>query len=367
MKPLIVRVPFAKKAAHSCDIRIGSGATQLLGQWLSQCRSKRAFIISDARLTNARSKVRKALASAGWETHEIPVTAGEAFKDIEAIYPLYGKLLNAKADRNATLFAVGGGSVGDAAGFVASTYLRGIDWVGIPTTLLAQVDSAVGGKTGINHRTGKNLIGTFHQPKLVICDTDFLSTLSTREIVSGLGEIIKYGITFDPKFFAFLERNNEELLARDSRFLTKSIRTSLIWKAKKVAFDEFDRKGVREALNFGHTFGHALESFTKYETFQHGEAVIWGMRFALALSVVRGKLDAKTCDKIDSFLATFAVPPLPAKLGAKELSALMAIDKKVRDGKIHFVLLKALGRTESDNGVTNQDITKALSLLRASS
>ncbi len=364
-----IKLSFNSGKAHpgqTCDIQIGSGITKHLGKWVANSPSKRAFIIADAKLKSARTKVRSALLSAGWEVHEIPVKAGENLKDIESVYPLYGDLLKAKADRNSVLFALGGGSVGDAAGFVASTYLRGIDWVGIPTTLLAQVDSSVGGKTAINHSTGKNLIGTFHQPKLVICDTDFLSTLSAREVVSGLGETVKYGITFDPKFFTYLVKHHAQFLALDPKVLTQAIHKSLSWKARKVAHDEFDRKGVREVLNFGHTFGHALESFTKYENFQHGEALIWGMRFALALSVVRGKLKAQECAHIELFLRSLKTPPLPKALNAEKLTRLMSKDKKSRSGKIHFVLLEKLGKTTSDGDVSPKDIKQALSMLRNS-
>ena len=355
-----VRMPMGER---SYDIHVGAGAIRELPHWLGHRSSKRAFILSDRRLKAARAALLKSLSQSGWETHEIAVEAGESFKDIQSIYPVYGKLLDAKANRDSVLFALGGGSVGDAAGFVAATYLRGIAWVGVPTTLLAQVDSSIGGKTGINHSSGKNLIGSFHQPELVVCDTDFLKTLGPRELVSGLGEIIKYGLVYDPYFFSYLEKNARDFLRRDPAVLTRAIEKSVSWKCKAVARDELDRKGVREVLNFGHTFGHALESITRYGTYQHGEAVIWGMRFALALSQVRGRLKASVRARADGFLATLNIPPLPRGYGPAQFSAHMSRDKKVRDGRIHFVLVDRIGHAVSDSQVQKEDLFEAYRLL----
>jgi 3-dehydroquinate synthase len=358
---LSVQVRLGKR---SYPIVIGSGVVQKIGKLFSNAPSKRAFIIADERLQEARDSLLAGLSSAGWETHEIPVQAGETLKDFTQLYPLYGELLNRKANRDSVLFALGGGSVGDAAGFLASTYLRGIAWVGVPTTLLAQVDSAIGGKTAVNHAAGKNLIGTFHQPSLVVCDTDFLKTLSARELVSGLGEIVKYALTYDPKFLARLEKELPLLLNQDPAALSRAIQTSVQWKAKAVSKDEFDQKGIREVLNFGHTFGHALESLTRYEKYQHGEAVIWGMRFALALSQVRNKLAPAKRVRLDAILSKLDVPSLPDSFGPDRFLEVMTKDKKVRSGKIHFVLLKDVGKTLSDNQVTSEDIARAFTLLK---
>lgn len=349
------------------EIQIGAGIVSKLEQFLKKhpdrFASRRAFVISDVSLTQARSALQNALTRAGWEFHEFPVQAGEGLKELSSVIPLYGELMKARAGRDSVIFALGGGSVGDAVGFVAATYLRGVAWVGVPTTLLAQVDSSVGGKTGVNHPQGKNLIGSFHQPGLVICDTDFLKTLNTREMISGFGEILKYGIAFDPQFYRFLEENQEAILNRDPDVLQKCIRVSLQWKAKMVVQDEWDRKGIREVLNLGHTFGHALEGITRYETYQHGEAVIWGLRFMLALSQVRRKLSASVSMKIDVLLARFPVPSLPADLSSDRLLEFMNQDKKVRQGRIHFVLLSRLGKTVSDSHVTEQDIRDAHEIL----
>jgi 3-dehydroquinate synthase len=347
--------------ARAYDVRVGAGALAGLPAWL-RGGSRRAFVVSDEALVAARGKVRRALTQAGWRVDELPVCAGERLKDMGSVYPLYGRLLELGADRHSVLFALGGGTVGDAAGFVASTYMRGIRWVSLPTTLLAQLDSGVGGKTGINHEVGKNLIGSFHQPSLVVCDTDLLATLDDRDVVSGLGEAIKIGLVYDPRFCAYLVRHLAGFLARDARVLNRAIVASVAWKARAVARDEHDRSGEREALNFGHTFGHALEAETRYRGHRHGEAVIWGMRFALALSQVRGVLASREGARLDELLASLPVPPLP-RSGSKLLSHVKR-DKKARDGRVRFVLLKRPGRVLLDDGVTAGDLEAAWTLLQ---
>ncbi len=344
-------------------IYVGYEILKNLGQWLSQFPSQRAFIVADEKLIDVRTRLITSLKEAGWETHEILVRAGEGLKDFHTFYPLYGELLKRKANRDSVIFAVGGGSVGDAVGFLAATYLRGVAWVGIPTTLLAQVDSSVGGKTGINHAAGKNLIGCFYQPSLVVCDLQSLATLSRRELISGLGEVIKYGLTFDPKFFQYLQKNIQQLLKMKPQCLLQAIYKSLQWKVKAVSKDELDQKGTREVLNFGHTFAHALESVTQYQAFQHGEAVIWGMRFALALSEVRKCLSQETRQPLDAFLATLDVKPLPKEVNFQDYIQIMQQDKKIKDGKIRFVLLKDLGQTVSDPNVTEENLHRAFQLL----
>lgn len=349
--------------ARSYDVHIGAGLATRLAALYRGADSKRAVLISDERLTEHRESVKAALARDGWNVSEIAVEAGESLKELSQLYPVYGKMLKAGIDRSSTLFALGGGTIGDAAGFVASTYLRGIPWVGLPTTLLSQVDSAIGGKTAVNHPEGKNLIGTFHQPSLVVCDTDFLKTLSRREIVSGLGEAVKYGLTLDPKLLDFLRENWEAAVSCKSDVMTHVVQKSAAIKAKIVAKDEFDRSGVREVLNFGHTFGHALEKVTSYRDFQHGEAVIWGMRFALALSHVKRRLPQKVWTEADGFLATIDVPALP-KVAAADFFAPMIHDKKAKDGKVRFVLLKKLGETVLDRKIESDDLHKAFELLK---
>jgi 3-dehydroquinate synthase len=333
-------------------------------KFVKKKKYSKVYLLSDENLKEARKKIARLFEKSKIEFFEIPVRAGESLKDIESVYPIYGELLKNKADRDSVILALGGGSIGDTAGFIASTYLRGIEWIGIPTTLLAQVDSSVGGKTGVNHSAGKNLIGTFHQPSLVICDTQFLATLGPREIASGIGEISKYGITYDPKFFQFLDENLNALLKINSKVTSNAIERSLKFKIKAVESDEYDRKGVREVLNFGHTFGHALETITHYETYQHGEAVIWGMRFATELSVVRGHLPEKAAKKIREFLARIPTPPLPADLSSALVFQTMKKDKKASQNKVRFVLLKNIGKTVSDREVTETDLENAFQRMK---
>lgn len=344
-----------KLGKRSYKVMVGSGLVDRLGK-LYKGDSKRAVLISDKALTEHRIRVIKALQKGGWNVTEIPVEAGEGLKDFERIYPIYGEMLKAGIDRSSTLFALGGGSVGDAAGFIASTYLRGISWVGLPTTLLGQVDSSIGGKTAVNHKQGKNLVGTFFQPALVVCEIDFLKTLSKREVISGLGETVKYGLTYDKKFFDYVKANWARAVALDLKVLKKIIAESAAFKAKAVSRDEFDKKGTREVLNFGHTFGHALEKVTEYHKFQHGEAVIWGMRFALALS--KPKLKEKSYEAASDFLKSIEVPALP-QAKPEDYFAPMKKDKKAKDGRVRFVLLKDIGRTFLDRNISEADLQAA--------
>jgi 3-dehydroquinate synthase len=348
---------------HSSSIFIGKNSVDVLSDLAGHTK---IFIISDERLTSARKVLIRKLNRTKIPVFEIPVRAGEELKSIKSIYPLYGELLKLKADRKSLIVALGGGSVGDAVGFVASTYMRGISWIGVPTTLLAQVDSSVGGKTGINHEVGKNLIGSFYQPSRVICDTNFLKTLSEREIISGLGEIVKYSLTFDKKFFKYLEKNLSSLLKLKPDATLHAIKTSLVWKCKAVEKDERDLCGVREVLNFGHTFGHALESITGYKKYQHGEAVIWGMRFALCLSEVRGHLSQGHRERALGLVNLMHVPALPKNLDFERVCELMKKDKKAEGDKIRFVLLNQIGKSLSDHSVTKNDLTKAYKLMKES-
>lgn len=355
-----------KLRARSYSVFVGPGVTNQLGQILGRLQSpngsiqsKRGLLLADERLMNSAKKVLAVLRKSGWKMDVIKLVAGENLKDFQSILPIYGNFLRFGIDRSSTIFVLGGGTLGDAGGFLASTYLRGLSWVGIPTTLLAQVDSSIGGKTAVNHSQGKNLIGTFHQPALVICDTNFLKTLSRREIISGLGEVIKYALIYDKELFVYLYKHWRAALNLDSKVISKLVHESLFWKAKVVAVDEWDRKGRREVLNFGHTFGHALEAVTKYEIFQHGEAVIWGMRFAIFLSEIRGHLLLNQAKTIIAFLKMVEVPDLPKSIGFDQLTQAMAKDKKKHKGRIRFVLLKGVGRPILDVTVTRDDLEKA--------
>ncbi|MGO9037517.1 MAG: 3-dehydroquinate synthase [Steroidobacteraceae bacterium] len=268
---------------------------------------------------------------------------GEQHKTLETASRVFDALVENKLNRDATVLALGGGVVGDIAGFCAACYQRGIGYVQIPTTLLAQVDSSVGGKTGVNHSGGKNLIGAFHQPLAVITDTDTLQTLPDRELSAGAAEVIKYGCVWDPLLFAWLELNIGKLLARDTAALTHAIAHSCQIKAAVVAQDEREQ-GLRAILNFGHTFGHAIEAATAYETYLHGEAVALGMLVAVDLSCRLGMTDAAIKARVRDLVARAGLPTDVPKIGAARALELMQMDKKVLSGRVRLVLLEKLGR-----------------------
>jgi 3-dehydroquinate synthase len=269
---------------------------------------------------------------------------GEQHKTLQTAGRVFDALVSKKMNRDATVLALGGGVVGDIAGFAAACYQRGIGYVQVPTTLLAQVDSSVGGKTGVNHSGGKNLIGAFYQPLSVIADTDTLATLPDRELRAGLAEVIKYGCVWDPLLFDWLDNNMAELLARDVDALTYAIGRSCEIKATVVARDEREQN-LRAILNFGHTFGHAIEAATAYETYLHGEAVGLGMLIATDLSRRLGFIDQAIQDRLRDILGRAGLPTEAPRVGAAKALELMQMDKKVLAGTVRLVLLEKLGRT----------------------
>lgn len=268
---------------------------------------------------------------------------GEEFKTLETTQRIFDALLAQRHNRTTTLVALGGGVVGDICGFAAACYQRGVAFIQVPTTLLAQVDSSVGGKTGVNHPLGKNMIGAFHQPRCVIIDTRTLDTLDDRQLSAGLAEVIKYGLIRDAGFFAWLEENLERLRARDQSALAEAIERSCRNKAEVVAADEYEA-GSRALLNLGHTFGHAIEAGMGYGTWLHGEAVAAGMLLAADLSVRQGLLDPDAVARIRSLLERAGLPVrVPALMTVDRFLELMAVDKKVLDGRLRLVLLRAIG------------------------
>ena len=267
---------------------------------------------------------------------------GEEHKDWSTLNRVFDALLMHHAERKTTLIALGGGVIGDLAGFAAAIFQRGAPFIQVPTTLLAQVDSSVGGKTAINHPLGKNMIGAFYQPRAVIADTDTLKTLPDRELSAGIAEIIKYGLIGDPAFFNWLEANMDGLIARDADALTYAIEVSCRNKAAVVARDERE-EGVRALLNFGHTFGHAIESGLGYGKWLHGEAVATGMVMAACVSKRMGLIDATTVDRTVKLLHRAHLPVRGPRLGVERYLELMGHDKKVEAGKIRFVLLRGIG------------------------
>jgi 3-dehydroquinate synthase len=275
---------------------------------------------------------------AGRQVESISLPDGEAHKTLANAAAVIDRLVGMRASRDATVLALGGGVVGDVAGFAAACYMRGIDFVQVPTTLLAQVDSSVGGKTGVNHPEGKNLIGAFHQPKLVLIDTDTLESLPQRELRAGIAEIIKHGAIADADFFDWLEKNVSAIVAREPSALAFAIRRSCEIKAAVVAADERER-GARALLNFGHTFGHAIENALGYGEWLHGEAVAAGMVMAARLSGI----DADEVDRLRRLLAAAGLPVSPPDAGPDALRAAMELDKKASAGKLRFVLLRGIG------------------------
>lgn len=268
---------------------------------------------------------------------------GEEYKSLATLNSIFDCLLEKKHNRKTTLIALGGGVIGDMTGFAAACYQRGVKFIQIPTTLLAQVDSSVGGKTGVNHRLGKNMIGAFHQPSAVIIDVDTLATLPDRELSAGIAEVIKYGLIADPDFFDWLEKNMDGLLTRDPDLLVYAIERSCRNKARVVAQDEREQ-GLRAILNFGHTFGHAIETFQNYTGMHHGEAVGVGMHMATVMSGTLGWLKTDDVERTRELISRAKLPLYPPHgMSVDKFLELMAVDKKAVDGRIRLVLLKSVG------------------------
>jgi 3-dehydroquinate synthase len=283
----------------------------------------------------------------------------ESAKNLQSVELLTRKLVRAGADRGTVIVAVGGGVVGDVAGFVAASYLRGVALVQVPTTVVAQVDSAVGGKTGVNLPEGKNLVGAFYPPRLVLVDPEVLASLPEREFRGGLAEVIKYGVIADAKLFASLEKNFDAILRRDRDGLRHVIERSIHIKADVVGKDERE-SGLREILNFGHTFGHALESVTRYKRYQHGEAVAWGMMCAAMLGHEQGVTAPEDVARIVSLVRRMGTLPAWPSASAKELVKAMRSDKKTRGGKLRFVLAKRIGQAASRDDVPEKTVELVL-------
>jgi 3-dehydroquinate synthase len=281
----------------------------------------------------------------GFQVESVILPDGEIFKTLEVWQGIFDALLQQRFNRQCTLLALGGGVVGDMAGFAAACYQRGVSFLQLPTTLLAQVDSSVGGKTGVNHPLGKNMIGAFHQPRCVIADTETLNTLDQRQLAAGIGEVIKYGLIDDPEFFDWLEQNLDGLLKRDLAALGYAVERSCRDKARVVAADERE-SGRRALLNLGHTFGHAIETGMGYGEWLHGEAVATGICMAADLSRRLGWLSAGEQERVTALMRRVGLPVAPpAELGRERFLELMAVDKKVLEGKIRLVIPKGLGRS----------------------
>ncbi len=288
--------------------------------------------------------VQNSLKTSGVRYGTVILEDGEQHKTIDSVMMIIENLLEQRHDRGSTVIALGGGVVGDIAGFAASIYQRGVNFIQIPTTLLSQVDSSVGGKTGVNHPLGKNMIGAFYQPQCVIADTSTLGTLPPRELSAGLAEVIKYGLIFDASFFDWLEQNAATLITRNSEYLAQTILVSCRIKADIVAQDERET-GIRAILNLGHTFGHAIEASMGYGNWLHGEAVAAGMVMAIDLSLKQGWIEEQVKQRVIKLLEHCSLPvKSPHDMSIDDYMNAMAIDKKTIDGTIKFVLLEALGK-----------------------
>jgi 3-dehydroquinate synthase len=338
-------------------ITIASGLLEQLGATLDALAlPERRFVVSSPLVWRLHgSRVAKVLGS----TEPVLVPDGERYKQLSTVVRIYDALLRASADRASTLVAFGGGVIGDMAGFAAATYLRGVALVQAPTTLLAQVDASIGGKVGVNHAVGKNLIGAFYQPHAVIVDPTVLGTLPRREFRAGLYEVIKYGMTSSPPLFERIARDRKAIFAKDADALSAIIAESCRIKASVVSADEREA-GPRRILNFGHTAGHALEAVTRYRRFRHGEAVAYGMMVAAQLAAARGALAARDQEALLSVIASLGPLPPIADLSVTQVLEAMRHDKKVVAGRLHFVLPTAVGATAIVDDVTEKELAAAL-------
>jgi 3-dehydroquinate synthase len=347
---------------RSYDIAIGRGTLVAAGALVrDRLAGKHAVVIADSGVRQSHGEsVNKSLASAGIRSDVVEVPAGEASKSIAQAGRLWNELVALKADRKTIVVAVGGGVVGDLAGFVAATFARGLPFVQIPTTLLAQVDSSVGGKVGINLPAAKNIVGAFWQPAGVLIDLDTLATLPDREYRSGLAEVVKYGVILDADFFAWLEAHSGELIARDPAALEYVVARSCRLKADVVERDERELTGLRAVLNYGHTFCHAIETVSGYGTHLHGEAVAIGMVCASRLAERLGRIGADVTARQAALLIKLGLPTVVQNLDHGQLLAAMYRDKKAEHGQLRFVLPSRLGAVEVVGGVAESAVQAAL-------
>jgi len=344
-------------AAGPYPVIIGADAIDALGRELDALKpGSRRILVSSHRVWEFHGPLFR---KAGADRTPILVEDGERYKNLNTVARLFDALVKTSADRSTVLIAVGGGVIGDMAGFTAATYLRGIPIVHVPTTLLAQVDSAIGGKTGVNHPLGKNLIGAFHAPSLVIADPVVLQTLPRREFRAGLYEVIKYGVIREPELLDRMRNSSTEIFHRDADAVAPLVTASCRIKAEVVSADERE-SGLRRILNFGHTVGHALEAVTKYRQFRHGEAIGYGMLAALNIGVARGITPKSLLDEVESLIAQLGPLPSVADISAKEVYAAIGRDKKVVAGTLHFIAATDRGKTVELTDVTEKEIKAAV-------
>lgn len=341
-------------ADRSYDILCGPGVADGIGAAVAEAGGRRSVVVADAAVaTSHAARATASLSAAGVEASLLVVPAGERSKSVAAAERLWNELAELAVDRHTHLVGVGGGVVGDLAGFVAATFARGLAVWHVPTTLVAQVDSAIGGKTGINLAAAKNLVGCFWQPRGVLADTTTLETLPDREFTSGLAEVVKYGMILDAGFFNWLEAQASRLVARETSAVTQAVERSAAIKAEVVSRDEFETSGLRAALNYGHTFAHAYETLSGYGQLLHGEAVAIGMCQAARLACLQGMISEEIVDRQTRLLSQLRLPTAaPAGLGSvAELLTVMARDKKSLGGRLRFVLPTSIGSVVLAEGV----------------
>ncbi|HAM52819.1 MAG TPA: 3-dehydroquinate synthase [Nitrospiraceae bacterium] len=348
---------------RSYAICVGSDILGEVGERLQAFRFSRVSVISNPTVVRLwGDQLLGSLQKAYPDVAIVIVPDGEEYKELLWAYYVYGELLRHKLDRASAVIALGGGVIGDLTGFVASTYMRGISFIQVPTTLLAQVDSSVGGKTGVNHALAKNVIGTFYQPRLVWGDVSTLMTLPKRELLTGIAEVIKYGVIWDKELFQFLAENREKILNREIDVLRYIIKRSCEIKAEVVSKDEREG-GLRAILNYGHTFGHAIETATGYRTYLHGEAVAVGMCLEARLSLSLGIMGEEEVERIHSLINAYGLPTkIPSDIDRDQVLSAMQLDKKTIAGELKFVLPEKIGSVEI---VGVSDTTEIAVLLRS--
>ena len=338
-------------------VLIGTGTIDALGRELDALKlGPRRILVSSQRVWDFHGPLFRKI---GADRTPILVEDGERYKNLNTVARLLDALVKAQADRSTVIVAVGGGVIGDMVGFSAATYLRGLPIVHVPTTLLAQVDSAIGGKTGVNHPLGKNLIGSFHAPSLVVADPIVLETLPRREFRAGLYEVIKYGVIREPALLDRIRESATAIFNRDASAVAPLVSASCRIKADVVSADERE-SGLRRILNFGHTVGHALEAVTKYKQFRHGEAIGYGMLAALAIGVARGVTPKSLYEEIEALISQLGPLPSVADISSKEVVAAIGRDKKVVAGTLHFIAASDRGKTVELTDVTEKEIKAAL-------
>jgi len=359
----MISIPVATPS-RSYEVLIGSGLLARAGECLGRfLENKRAFVVTAPPVRRRWARVLlQSLAAAGIEAEVLEMPDGERSKRLTTLEKLAERLVKQGADRGVTLIALGGGVVGDVTGFLASIFMRGVDVIQVPTTVLAQVDAAIGGKTGVNLASGKNLLGTFHQPRAVLVDPSVLETLPSREYHAGLYESLKCGIIGDPGLFKLFEDRRREILDRNPAVLEKVIADSVRLKAAVVSADEREG-GLRQVLNLGHTIGHALEAETRYTQLLHGEAVAWGMIAATHIALSTGKLDSVTAGRISNSVLGFGRLPR-MQLQTANIVKRLRSDKKTRQGVVHFILPREIGKVEITTDVPATVIRQAIDEVR---